>query len=218
MAAAPRRCLVRAGRRRLFDGLAKFPTADGRARFVATPYRPLAEPSERAMAVRAEYRPGARPVAHDDADRPRAASDGPSAANRCSIFTRPMRSGLRPGDGDLARVESRHGATVLPVRLSTEQRPARYSHRCIGPTVYLRRSDRPARRRGHRSDIGTAELKATPVRVTPLATFWRGSLLRRTEAPMAEGPYYWARIPLDNGQAFELAGWEPLPGRQQYVK
>ena len=25
------------------------------------------------------------------------------------------------------------------------------------------------------------------------------------------GPYYWARIPLPAGQAFELAGWEPLP-------
>jgi assimilatory nitrate reductase catalytic subunit len=36
-----------AGTPRLFDGVSKMPTDDGRARFVATPYRSLAEPSSR---------------------------------------------------------------------------------------------------------------------------------------------------------------------------
>jgi assimilatory nitrate reductase catalytic subunit len=26
------------------------------------------------------------------------------------------------------------------------------------------------------------------------------------------GPYYWARVPLEQGHAFTLRGWEPLPG------
>ena len=30
---------------------------------------------------------------------------------------------------------------------------------------------------------------------------------------MPEGPYWWARVPLDQGHAFDLAGWEPLLGR-----
>jgi assimilatory nitrate reductase catalytic subunit len=36
-------------------------------------------------------------------------------------------------------------------------------------------------------------------------------LLSRTEVSPGHGPHYWARIPLDEGHAFELAGWEPLP-------
>jgi assimilatory nitrate reductase catalytic subunit len=55
-------------------------------------------------------------------------------------------------------------------------------------------------------------LKGTPVRLTPLAVSWHGRLLRRPQTQLAEGPYYWARIPLDQGQMFALAGWEPLPG------
>ena len=104
---------------------------------------------------------------------------------------------------------------MLRVRLSTEQRTGEVfapmhwtdSFTSAGPVDRLV---------GAVTDpiSGQPELKGTPVRVTPLATFWRGSLLRRIEAPMAEGPYYWARIPLDNGQVFELAGWGPLPGRQ----
>jgi assimilatory nitrate reductase catalytic subunit len=57
---------------------------------------------------------------------------------------------------------------------------------------------------------GQPELKATPVRVTPIAVLWRALMLRRTE-PLPGGPYYWARVPLDDGHVFDLAGWAPLP-------
>jgi assimilatory nitrate reductase catalytic subunit len=43
-----------------------------------------------------------------------------------------------------------------------------------------------------------------------VAPLWRGLLLRRNGLPPADN-YYWARVPLDGGQAFEFAGWEPLP-------
>jgi len=66
---------------------------------------------------------------------------------------------------------------------------------------------------------GQPELKATPVRVTRLATCWRGFLLRRSDVVLA-GEFYWARVPLQRGHAFDLAGWEPLPSdaiSQQWI-
>src|SRR5207244_13445815 len=52
--------------------------------------------------------------------------------------------------------------------------------------------------------------EATPVGVTPVAPLWRGLVLRHSER-LPEGPFYWARVPLDEGHAFDLAGWAPLP-------
>lgn len=39
-------------------------------------------------------------------------------------------------------------------------------------------------------------------------------LLRREGSPPDAGSYYWARAPVAQGNAFELAGWEPLPSGQ----
>jgi assimilatory nitrate reductase catalytic subunit len=57
---------------------------------------------------------------------------------------------------------------------------------------------------------GQPELKATPVRVTPVAVEWRGLLLRASEQ-LPHGPYYWARVPIERGNAFTLLGYEALP-------
>jgi len=57
---------------------------------------------------------------------------------------------------------------------------------------------------------GQPELKATAVRVSPVAALWRGLVLRHSDRP-PDGPYYWARVPLARGHAFDLAGWTPLP-------
>jgi assimilatory nitrate reductase catalytic subunit len=57
---------------------------------------------------------------------------------------------------------------------------------------------------------GQPELKATPVRVVPVAPQWHGLLLRGSEQ-VPRGPYYWARVPLAWGHAFTLIGWEALP-------
>ena len=57
---------------------------------------------------------------------------------------------------------------------------------------------------------GQPELKATPVRVTAVASQWYGLLLRGAEQVPA-GPYYWARVPVERGNAVTLIGWEPLP-------
>ncbi len=70
------------GRTRLYeDGV--FPTADGRARFVDAPYKPVAEPRDARYPVRPHHRPPARPVARHEphrharpAVRPRARAGG----------------------------------------------------------------------------------------------------------------------------------------------
>src|SRR5438128_1468695 len=109
-----------------------------------------------------------------------------------------------------ARVEPRYGATVMRVQFSTAQRrgeifaPMHWSDRfsSAGPIGRLV---------GAATDpvSGQPELKATPVRVTPVAPLWRGLVLRHSER-LPDGPFYWARVPLDEGQAFDLAGWVPL--------
>jgi assimilatory nitrate reductase catalytic subunit len=114
-------------------------------------------------------------------------------------------------DGGLVRVESPHGATVLPVRLSADLRqgeafaPMHWTDRftSAGPIDTLV---------GAATDpvSGQPELKATPVRVVPVAPQWHGLLLRGSEQ-LPRGPYYWARVPLARGHAFTLIGWEALP-------
>jgi assimilatory nitrate reductase catalytic subunit len=208
------------GGRRLFGTGARFSTGDGRARFVATPYRPLADPAGR--------------------ERPLALNTG-RLRDQWHTMTRTGRAprlmahqgepllDIHPADaerlelvpGGLARIESAHGATVLPVRTTTDQRrgevfaPIHWTDRfsSAGPI---------ARLVGAAVDpvSGQPELKATPVQVTPVAVLWRGLLLRRVEL-LPEGPFYWALAPLPAGQGFALAGWEPVPsglGTESWIK
>ena len=197
---------------------ARFPTEDGKARFIPTAYRPLAEQpdDDRPLVlntgrVRDQWhtmtRTGRVPRLMSHQDKP-------------FLDLHPAdlkRLGLTPGA--LARIETRHGATMLPVRSTADQRPGDAfvpMHWTDGFT-----SAGPVDRLvGAEQDpvSGQPELKGTPVGITPVATFWRGLLLRRTGLPPAEGPYYWARTPIEGGHAFELAGWEPLPsGRNTAV-
>ncbi len=188
-----------------------FATADGRARFVATPWRPTAErPDARRPLllntgrVRDQWhtmtRTGrvARLMLH--AEEP-LLDIHPEDAARCGVDA-----------GGLARIESRHGAAVLRVRLSREQRPGEV----FAPMHWTDRfaSSGPIDRLvGAAVDpvSGQPELKATPVSVAPVATLWHGILLRQNEAPLAGG-FHWSRIPVAAGQSFALAGWQPLPG------
>jgi len=195
---------------RLFGDGRGFATPNGRARFVPTPYRPPAVPADdqwplvlNTGRVRDQWhtmtRTGRLPrlMAHE---REPVLDVHPSDAQRFGLAA-----------GNLARVESKHGSTVLPVRLSRDLRagevfaPMHWTDRftSAGPIDALV---------GAAVDpvSGQPEFKAMPVRVAPVAPQWHALLLRGSEG-VPRGPYYWARVPLERGHAFTLIGFEPLP-------
>ena len=199
------------GTRRLFAGQPSFPTGDGKARFVPTPYRPLTRETgdDRPLVlntgrVRDQWhtmtRTGLVPRLMSHRAEP-FLEIHPADAERLGL-----------GDDVLARVETRHGATILPVRATTDQRPGDIfvpMHWTDGFS-----STGPIDRLASAATdpvSGQPELKGTPATASPLAIFWRGLLLRRGGSPPRGGPHYWARTPFDYGHAFDLAGWEPLP-------
>ena len=195
------------GRARLFGDGSGFPTEDGRAHFVPTPYRPPAEAAAPGTLILNTGR--VRDQWHTMTRTGR-------VARLMTHRTEPLldihpADALGLGDGDLTRVESRHGATVMRARHSTEPRrgevfaPMHWSDKfaSCGPVDRLV---------GAATDpvSGQPELKATPVTVSPLPTRWRGFLLRHS-ALIPRGDFYWSRIPLSRGHAYELAGWQELP-------
>jgi assimilatory nitrate reductase catalytic subunit len=207
---APSASSLAAGAPRLFGDRHDFPTADGKARFVPTPYRPVAAPAHGAWPlllntgrVRDQWhtmtRTGRVPRLMAHSGEP-LLDIHPADAEWLAL-----------AEGGLARIESRYGAAVLPVRLSTDPRrgevfaPMHWTDRftSAGPIGRLV---------GAATDplSGQPELKATAVRIEPVATLWRGLLLRHAEA-LSVAACYWARVPLASGHAFDLAGWEPLP-------
>jgi assimilatory nitrate reductase catalytic subunit len=196
--------------KRLFGDGSGFATPDGRARFVPTPYRPPAVPADARWPLilntgrlRDQWhtmtRTGRLPrlMAHQ---REPVLDIHPADAARLHIE-----------DGGLVRIESRHGTTTMPARLSNDLRqgevfaPMHWTDQftSAGPIDSIV---------GAATDpiSGQPELKATPVRVVPVAPQWHGLLLRGAE-DVPHGPYYWGRVPLDSGHAFTLIGWEPLP-------
>jgi len=196
--------------KRLFGDGKGFATPDGRARFVPTPYRPPAVAADdqwplilNTGRVRDQWhtmtRTGRLPrlMAYE---REPVLDVHPADAQRFGI-----------AEGGLVSVESPHGATVLPARVSQDLRPGEvfapmhWNDRftSAGPIDALV---------GAATDpvSGQPELKATPVRVVPVASQWHGLLLRGSEQ-VPRGPYYWARVPLERGHAFTLIGWESLP-------
>ena len=184
------------------------------ARMVPTPYRPLAQPA--------------------DDDWPLVLNTGRlrdqwHTMTRTGLVPRLMTHqrepllDMHPADaarlglasGGLAEIATRYGRTVMPVRLTAAQRVGEVFAPMHWSDAYS--SSGPAGRlAGAATDpiSGQPELKGTPARVSPIATFWRGVLLRREGAPPGAGSYYWARAPLARGHAFELAGWESLPSGQ----
>jgi assimilatory nitrate reductase catalytic subunit len=187
-----------------------FPAPDGRARLVPTPLRPLAEERQALRPlllntgrIRDQWhtmtRTGRVPRLMQHIAEPLLGIHPEDAA----------RHGLV--DGGLARLNTRHGAAILRVRLSREQRrgevfvPMHWTDRfsSAGPVGRLV---------GAAVDpvSGQPELKATPLGVSAVSARWHGLLLRRSEAPLPRG-LFWSRVPLASGQAYILAGFTPLP-------
>ncbi len=118
---------------------------------------------------------------------------------------------MRLAGHGLAHVESPHGATILPFRLSDNQRRGELFAAMHWTDRFSSAGPIDAVVGGATDPVsGQPELKATPVRVTPITPLWHGLLMRGSEH-VPQGPYYWARVPLEAGHAFTLTGWEPLP-------
>ena len=194
---------------RLFAGGGFF-TADGRARFVATPPRPLAEGTGRARPLRLNTgrirdqwhtmtRSGSVPrlMAHQEEPF---LELSPSDAGKFDV-----------GDGDLMRIETAHGTAILRARASSSVKPGELfapmhwsaDFSSAGPIGRLV---------GGAADpiSGQPELKASAARLAPLPTLWRGLLLGPAR-PLGAQSFYWARLPVAGGQACTLRGWDPLP-------
>jgi assimilatory nitrate reductase catalytic subunit len=195
---------------RLF-GNGNFATADGRARFIATLHRPLAARPDRRHRfilntgrVRDQWhtmtRTGLAPRLMTHQDEPHLDLHPGDAAS------------LGLSEGDLVRVDTDHGSATLRARPSEAMRRGE-------AFLAMHWSDRfssagPAARLCNAACdpiSGQPEMKATPARLAPVPTLWRGLLISRGAALPPPGGFYWARIPLEDGaSAFHLRGWDRL--------
>src|SRR5579863_10161055 len=198
------------GTKRLFGNGNGFATPDGRARFIPTALRPLATAIDdqwplllNTGRLRDQWhtmtRTGRLPrlMAHQ---REPALDIHPADAAQFGLAS-----------GGLVRIESPHGSSVLPVRLSEAQRKGEVFASFHWTDRFTSAGPIDAVVGAATDPIsGQPELKATPVRLTKVEPCWHGLLLRSSEQ-VPSGPYYWARVPLERGHAFTITGWVPLP-------
>ena len=193
---------------RLFsDG--RFPTVDGKARFIPTPYRGM--------------------VAKPDRRRPFLLNTGRvrdqwHTMTRTGLVPRLMAHqdepflDLHPADadmlcvneGDLLRLETEHAAAVLRARRSQAMRRGEVFAPMHWSDVFS--SQGPVARLvsgGCDPVSGQPELKATAAKLAPAPTHWHG--IAAGVALPREAGIYATRIPTAFGDTYELRGIAPLP-------
>ena len=199
----------RGGGRLFGDG--RFMHKDGRARFVPTPWR--------------------APASAPQAERPLLLNTGRSrdqwhTMTRTGLVARLAGHAsepfidMHPLDaeavqlvaGGLARIESRHGSTVMRIRLSEDQRRGE-----IFASMHW--NDRFASSGPIDRLVGAEldpvsdqpEFKVTPVALRPCALHWHGLLLRRGGSGVLAGAgFYWSRAAIEGGFAYAIAGSAPF--------
>ena len=114
-------------------------------------------------------------------------------------------------DGDMVRVETEHASTVLRAKPNPALRvgeifaPMHWTDDFVGSGPVGKLVN------GVCDPIsGQPELKATAARLAPVPTLWRGILFNGLKQ-LDFGGFYYARVPTEQGQLYELRGWEPLP-------
>lgn len=190
-----------------------FQTPNGRARFIATLWRPLANTRDSQYPfllntgrIRDQWhtmtRTGLTPRLLAHTTEPQAAMS-PIDLEHLHI----------PAEGGLVKVKSADGSCVLRAVPDTRQRPGEIfipmhwtdTFSSAGPVDRLVNA-------AVDPFSGQPELKATPVTVQHVATRWRALLLhRRAVRPQFAG--YWSSVPIAKGFAFELAGTEALASK-----
>jgi assimilatory nitrate reductase catalytic subunit len=193
-----------------------FATPDGRARFVATVWRPPAgRPSPRhplllnTGRLRDQWhtmtRTGRVPRLLAHSAEPIAAI-APEDADVLGIEA-----------GALVRITSAQGSLILRAERDPGQRPGE-----IFVPMHWTDQFSAAGPVGRLVDgivdpvSGQPELKATPVTLEPVATAWRALLLHRRAVPPPAG-CYWSRVPLAQGHALTVTGIEVLPTGRDFA-
>ena len=198
---------------RLF-GDGRFSTPDNRAKFIAVTARPLPEATEAAFPLRLNTgrlrdqwhtmtRTGRVPRLMTHASEPALEVNPQDAAT----FGLP--------DGGLARLESRHGASVVRVCV-TECQKSGEAFLPMHWTDQFSSAGPIGRLVGDCVDpiSGQPDMKSTPIRVTRVKELWRGFLLTRHGAIPALGDgVHWSRVAIPTGHAYELSGLAPVSER-----
>jgi assimilatory nitrate reductase catalytic subunit len=196
---APERLFARGG----------FPTIDDRARMVPTPTReegPRDEPALRLNTgrVRDQWhtmtRTGRVPRLMAHAPEPLLEIHPDDAAT----------FGLK--DACLASVVSQFGRTIMRVHVTERQRRGEVFAPMHWSDVYAS-AGAVARAVTPRTDpiSGQPDLKATPVRLSPLVEQWKGLLLHaRVIEPVRHEDVYWTKAPVSTGTSVAMSGWTLL--------
>ncbi|MDR6287838.1 assimilatory nitrate reductase catalytic subunit [Inquilinus ginsengisoli] len=195
------------GTARLFaDG--RFPTPDGRARFIAVRHRAPAHRTDRDRPMllntgrlRDQWHTMTRTGAV-----PRLAANSPEPA----VELHPDDAGRHGlAEGDLARLDSAWGRAVARVRLTPDQAPGqaflamhwndRFTADCVAGKLASPAVDPIS---------GQPELKHIPIALRRIALGWEGFLIsRRRQRPT--GLVYWTRRAAAGCQIYTLGGPEP---------
>ncbi len=197
-----------AGGRLFADG--GFFTPDRKARFVPVRFRPPQAGADAEFPfllntgrIRDQWhtmtRTGLVPRLMSHLDEPRLAIH-PDDAARLAI-----------AEGDLVRMTTAHGTTILKAEPSEDQRPGDLFAAMHWTDDFTASGPIDRLVSGATDPVsGQPELKATAASVERLDTRWHGLLLRRLGEALPRD-LYWARVPIEQGQAYELAGWNALP-------
>ena len=197
------------GTARLF-GDGRFFHPDGRARFVATPYRRPASavsPDWPLLLNSGRNRDQWHTMSRTGG-APRLARHAPEPV--LSIHPADAAE-LELTDGSWARVSAALGEIALPVRLDPGQRrgelfaPIHWNDQFAGDAVVGRLIA------GHRDPLsGQPELKITPVRLEMLPLFWEAMLLCRTPVAAFPDGILWSKAAGEGHVSYRLASREPV--------
>jgi assimilatory nitrate reductase catalytic subunit len=199
---------------RLF-GQGGFPTADGKARFIATPFQGLPERGGRSFLlntgrVRDQWhtmtRTGLAPSLMAHSPEPLLTLHPADAA------------GLGIETGGLVRLSTDEGEVVLRADARHTQRRGEI-YAPMHWTDQFASTGPVGRAVGARLDpvSGQPAMKATPADLAPVETHFHGLLLRRFGAALAD-VCHWVRVPVEQGQLYRLTGLRALPVGDDLVR
>lgn len=114
-------------------------------------------------------------------------------------------------ENDLVRVTTRHASTILPVDITSAQRPGE-AFAAMHWTGAHTSADAIGRLMGAQADplSGQPGTKHQAASIARLPALWHGIMLTN-ERPTPSGRFFWSRIPLADGlHHISLTGWKQL--------